>query len=109
MKKKMLFRLLEEESDHRSYCDAFLTVNDSASILYSLLAAIPIMKFLCLALVLTSTSAFVPSFDASSRSSYCRSKPTSILSMGTEGLDLTGNSWKPDSSKMGSTDTGVSP
>jgi hypothetical protein len=26
--------------------------------------------------------------------------------MGTNGMDLTGNSWKPDSAKMGSTDTG---
>jgi hypothetical protein len=26
--------------------------------------------------------------------------------MGTPGMDLSGNSWKPDSEKMGSTDTG---
>lgn len=34
-------------------------------------------------------------------------KPSAVaLSMGTQGMDLSGNSWKPDSAKMGSTDTG---
>lgn len=31
---------------------------------------------------------------------------SSSLLMGTPGMDLSGNSWKPDSEKMGSTDTG---
>merc|ERR1711865_886390 len=29
-----------------------------------------------------------------------------VLEMGTPGMDLSGNTWKPDSEKMGSTDTG---
>jgi hypothetical protein len=49
-----------------------------------------------LALSAASVGAFVP-----------RSVPRqSALHMGTPGMDLSGNSWKPDSEKMGSTDTG---
>jgi hypothetical protein len=31
---------------------------------------------------------------------------STVLSMGTPGMDMSGNTWKPDSEKMGSTDTG---
>jgi hypothetical protein len=46
---------------------------------------------------------------ASSNAFQVALRPTiksSALHMGTNGMDLTGNSWKPDSAKMGSTDTG---
>jgi len=60
------------------------------------------MKLATSALVLTavisSCSAFAPSSKAFVR--------TSSAVYGTDGLDLSGNNWKPDSEKMGSTDTG---
>jgi|AntRauTorckE5430_2_1112549.scaffolds.fasta_scaffold23845_2 hypothetical protein len=60
------------------------------------------MKLATAALVLTavisSSSAFAPASKAFVR-------PSSAV-YGTEGLDLSGNNWKPDSEKMGSTDTG---
>ncbi|KAG7374159.1 hypothetical protein IV203_013254 [Nitzschia inconspicua] len=50
-----------------------------------------------LALSAASAMAFAPS---------SRYGQQSALAMGTPGMDLSGNSWKPDSEKMGSTDTG---
>ena len=55
------------------------------------------MKFspITLSLVLTIASAFSPS------AKFVRKTTTSL-----NGFDLSGNTWKPDSEKMGSTDTG---
>lgn len=48
----------------------------------------------------SGTSAFAPSLSTTYR-------PTTVLSLGKEGnVEFGGNSWKPDSEKMGSTDTG---
>ena len=49
-------------------------------------------------LCLSGASAFQP------QAAFVRK--TSSLNMGTQGMDLSGNPWKPDSEKMGSTDTG---
>ena len=62
------------------------------------------MKLSCAAALLLAVSAgsalaFLPV-------AVVRSKTTSALAMGTSGMDLSGNSWKPDSEKMGSTDYG---
>mmetsp|Transcript_718 Transcript_718/g.483 ORF Transcript_718/g.483 Transcript_718/m.483 type:complete len:80 (+) Transcript_718:69-308(+) len=54
-------------------------------------------------LLVSSASAFVVTPNGSAS----RSKSISTSSLfGTPGMDLSGNSWKPDSDKMGSTDTG---
>ena len=52
--------------------------------------------------VLSSTSAFV----VQNNNKAFVAKPTTTTIFGTPGMDLSGNSWKPDSEKMGSTDTG---
>lgn len=57
------------------------------------------MKIAILGITAAFSSAFAP------RSNSYR-KSASSLKMGTPGMDLSGNTWKPDSEKMGSTDTG---
>lgn len=60
------------------------------------------MKLACsvvtIAALASPASAFAP------RANNAQSMTS--LQMGTPGMDLSGNSWKPDSEKMGSTDTG---
>jgi len=50
-----------------------------------------------------SSSAFTP---INNRNVVSCKKMTSRLNMGTPGMDLSGNTWKPQSETMGSTDTG---
>lgn len=49
--------------------------------------------------VLTTGAAFSPAF-------LVGRKATTMLQARSSNFDLTGNDWKPDSEKMGSTDTG---
>mmetsp|Transcript_21815 Transcript_21815/g.51747 ORF Transcript_21815/g.51747 Transcript_21815/m.51747 type:complete len:230 (+) Transcript_21815:212-901(+) len=44
--------------------------------------------------------------NASAFTPVAQNAKATALRMGTPGMDLSGNSWKPDSEKMGSTDTG---
>ncbi|GKZ00678.1 hypothetical protein MPSEU_001019900 [Mayamaea pseudoterrestris] len=55
------------------------------------------------ALLAASVSAFQPIQQVSQASCH---RSSTHLSMGSQGMDLSGNAWKPDSAKMGSTDTG---
>jgi hypothetical protein len=56
-------------------------------------------------MMILSTSSFqVSAFTVSLR--YLPFRQPSTLHMGTPGMDMSGNTWKPDSEKMGSTDTG---
>jgi len=56
-------------------------------------------NILAISALASTSSAFAP------RVSNAKATASS-LRMGTPGMDLSGNSWKPDSEKMGSTDTG---
>lgn len=56
-------------------------------------------KILAIVALTSTSSAFAPKCNNAKVFS-------SSLRMGTPGMDLSGNSWKPDSEKMGSTDTG---
>merc|ERR1719343_1435152 len=58
-------------------------------------------RVLAIAALASTSSAFAPS-----RCNNAAKTSASSLRMGTPGMDLSGNSWKPDSEKMGSTDTG---
>lgn len=64
------------------------------------------MKFnLSVALLLSTCVSSASAFGIlNSNSNSIRSSSSSLF--GTPGMDLSGNSWKPDSEKMGSTDTG---
>lgn len=56
------------------------------------------MKLIVTAILTSSVAAFVPANPSFHR--------PSVAVYNTDGLDLSGNAWKPDSEKMGSTDTG---
>jgi len=55
-------------------------------------------SILTIAALASPSSAFAPLAN--------NAQSVSALQMGSPGMDLSGNSWKPDSEKMGSTDTG---
>jgi len=63
------------------------------------------MKLSTSALILitgiSSSTAFAPASQA-----FIRSASSTTVVYALEGMDLSGNAWKPDSEKMGSTDTG---
>jgi hypothetical protein len=49
---------------------------------------------------ISSSTAFAPASQA-----FIRSGSSTVI-YAMEGMDLSGNAWKPDTEKMGSTDTG---
>jgi hypothetical protein len=55
---------------------------------------------------MTTTTAFTPAVVVFGGGVKSSSTSTSTSKLFSSGMDLSGNSWKPDSEKMGSTDTG---
>lgn len=59
-----------------------------------------------LVLSVASVASFAPTSFRYHVQQQQQKQQQSALQMGTPGMDLSGNTWKPDSEKMGSTDTG---
>jgi hypothetical protein len=86
----------------------YLTVNLHYSLKYPPKMKLSITSaILLLAVVASTTTTTTTAFTPTSSSCRTRRQQSSISSLTmVGGMDTSGNSWKPDSEKMGSTDTG---
>ena len=64
------------------------------------------MKFATSFSVIVASAASCTAFQSQSPAFVVQRKQASSSSTSLAGFDLSGNTWKPDSEKMGSTDTG---